>query len=447
MPSRFRVILLVLAALFLIGLSALRAQTVNRAGLVIRFGDGTVKAACVEFSERDITGSELLRRSGLRVIIDPQSGFGDAICKIGPDGCNFPQEDCFCQCQGLDCTYWAYYHLQENAWVFSDVGASNWTVTNGMVDGWAWSPGQPDQPAQIEPPLLTFEQICAAPAATDTPTTAPTSTSTPTSTHTPTAGPSATTTPTHTITPTRTPTRTLTPSTPTPTRTRTPTRTPTPFKTSTPIPTSTPRPTSTRIPTQTPTPAPLGPKITRFIVSPTSIIAGQCATLSWSTTGAEQVFLQVNAEPEQAVSAKSALQVCPLKDATYRLRAVSGSQSATGSISLLVEEAALIQTSTPTAAPDAPPSSPSPPTLTPPTPQLTPSPTVQIILVTAAPGATATPANVAQPVPVITPVVVSDVSTSMADRILLLGVFSLILALVAGAGLWAYMRQDDGNED
>ena len=68
--------LLLSALCFLAGASAARAQGGDhRAGLVIRFGDGSVQTQCVSFGESSITGEELLQRSGLPRSHEPQPRF------------------------------------------------------------------------------------------------------------------------------------------------------------------------------------------------------------------------------------------------------------------------------------------------------------------------------------------------------------------------------------
>ena len=98
----------------------------------------------------------------------------------------FPSTTASAQCATpTECRYWAYHHLQNGEWVYSDVGASSWQVSNGTVDGWGWGLGVINS-SGTQPPEYTFAQICAAelqPAATPTPTLTPTST--PTSTNPP----------------------------------------------------------------------------------------------------------------------------------------------------------------------------------------------------------------------------------------------------------------------
>ncbi len=243
MPRRLLFLLAGLVLLIALSGRTGAAQGPNKAGLVLQFGNGEAVGVCVSFDEQSISGYELLRRSGMNVTIDGDPRFGAAVCKIGDafrqDGCNFPADDCFCQCTSPgNCRYWAYHHLQNGAWVYADAGASGWQIRNGMVDGWGFGLGAINT-SGVQPPVLSFEQICF-PNGTSTPTITPipASTATPTPTTLPSATPSPTATVTGSITftPTPTPTGSLT-ATPTPSFTPTFlfTLTPTPLQTPTPI--------------------------------------------------------------------------------------------------------------------------------------------------------------------------------------------------------------------
>lgn len=134
------------------------AQEENQAGLVITLEDGSVLTRCVNFVEPEITGLELLGRAEVDLVTSIEFR-GATVCSLGGQGC--PAENCFCQCQGNDCVYWSYWHLQEEGWKYSVAGASVSTVTDGDVDGWTFGPGTPqDAP---EPPALTLADICTAP--------------------------------------------------------------------------------------------------------------------------------------------------------------------------------------------------------------------------------------------------------------------------------------------
>jgi hypothetical protein len=150
------------------------AQGGDKVGLVVKFGDGSVFTDCIGYTGPGMTGEDVLDASGLPVVKDTSYGLGAAICKIWQDGCDYPGEHCFCQCEGADCEYWAYYHLDQQAgeWVYSGMGASWNTVQAGDVEGWAWGNGEVGDSA-VAPPLMTFEELCAPPTATPTKTPRP----------------------------------------------------------------------------------------------------------------------------------------------------------------------------------------------------------------------------------------------------------------------------------
>jgi hypothetical protein len=145
--------------LFLALASTLPANVVaqgapHRAGLVVRFGDGSVITRCVTFSEPSITGIELLTRAGLSIRVDTGSSIGAGVCKIERQGCD-QGASCFCQCEGSTCAYWQYFHLQNGAWKYSNLGAAVYQAGDGAVDGWAWG-------NNVAPPTMSLDQICVA---------------------------------------------------------------------------------------------------------------------------------------------------------------------------------------------------------------------------------------------------------------------------------------------
>jgi len=214
--------------LFLIGLAvspAVAQVRDNQAGLVVVHSDGRVLTRCVSFSEEQITGLTLLQRSGLS-FASASGPLGNTVCALDGEGC--PASDCFCECKGTPCVYWAYFlGSPEGGWVYANVGASMRQVHDGDVDAWVWGDGR-----QLPPPM-SFEAICggASPApvnaqVTPEPTvTKPSPTSMPTPTYSPTP------TPTRPPVPTPNPTSTLVPSPTTPVPLFTVTQTPSPSPT------------------------------------------------------------------------------------------------------------------------------------------------------------------------------------------------------------------------
>lgn len=171
-PARPEPWLLLLAvALFLAGRAELaRAGEPNRAALAVVFEDGTRLTRCIEFEGDEITGSEMLARSGLATILDSTHGGGITVCQIEGTGCSYPVDPCFCRCMGNGpCRYWNYYYRQpgQAEWVYSPLGALIHKSAPGSVEAWVWGDGHtpPDS-------ALTFESICA-PSPTPSPTSAP----------------------------------------------------------------------------------------------------------------------------------------------------------------------------------------------------------------------------------------------------------------------------------
>lgn len=202
-----------------------RAQELNRAGLVVQLGDGIQITRCIEFTEPQISGYEVLLRSGLALEILVEGGMGGFVCGIQGEGCS--SDNCMCD---YPPNYWSYWHL-DGDWVYSQMGFGGYFVSNGDVEGWSWGAGEPPQG-------ISFDQICT-PLAADTPT--PTASWTPSPTPEPTVTPEPAATLTHSPTP------------PPPTRTPLPTPTRSPADTA--VPTDTAPLTSPSVPASTPTAA------------------------------------------------------------------------------------------------------------------------------------------------------------------------------------------------
>ena len=124
----------------------LAAQRPNGAGLVIRHGDGRVLVHYVEFTEPEITGLELLMRSGASLTLANFGGLGTAVCAIDGEGC--PAENCFCRSYASPAFYWHYYGLEpDGSWALQQVGPSSRRVRDGDVDGWSWTSGESGLPS------------------------------------------------------------------------------------------------------------------------------------------------------------------------------------------------------------------------------------------------------------------------------------------------------------
>jgi hypothetical protein len=151
--------ILTLVALGLLAYAPSGASDENRVALVVDFGD-EVATRCVSFAEEEITGYQVLERSGLPIETDFQAG-GAAVCRIDDTGC--PSDDCFCSCRGGgDCVYWSYWHLVAGAWQYSMGGSGQYMVSDGAVEGWVWGLGSVIQASP--PPLVSFTEVCTDPA-------------------------------------------------------------------------------------------------------------------------------------------------------------------------------------------------------------------------------------------------------------------------------------------
>jgi hypothetical protein len=152
--------LILMAAL--LGPSLAWAGEPNRAGLVVQFADEQTEKICVEFEGEEITGADLLIRSGLDAVVDPSSGLGIIVCRIEGQGCDYPAEACFCQCSGSGpCAYWNYFYREpgQDSWTYAALGALRHQVRPGAVDAWVWGDGTTLPSAD-----LTFETVCPSPA-------------------------------------------------------------------------------------------------------------------------------------------------------------------------------------------------------------------------------------------------------------------------------------------
>lgn len=175
--SGLKVLLVALLILIsLTGGAAQQARAAGTVGVVVRHGDGRILYGYVPLTSDRLTGAEALQKSGLALNVAVGGSFGTAVCTIDGEGCQSPQEDCFCKSYGSPSFYWHYYlHNQDGSWGTSSLGAGNRLLHDGDVDGWSWTSGDSELPS------VTLAQIAAAvqptvapPATTDAPTAAPT---------------------------------------------------------------------------------------------------------------------------------------------------------------------------------------------------------------------------------------------------------------------------------
>jgi hypothetical protein len=274
-------------------------DSANQAGLVILHGDGRVVTACVTFTEPQISGLQLLERAGLDINIEANST-GGAVCRINGEGCGFPQQSCFCRCEGPSCTYWSYWRSGEMGWQYSNLGAGSSEVRPGQVDGWVWGPGTVDSAGK--PPVLTLADVCRSASATSTPA--------------PTAAPS--------VTP---------PAIPSPTATVVQDAAATPPSTATAAPTLA----GTPLPVAVVLPAPGPPRIEWFAADRADLALGEAATLRWRVVDAASVTLLAGGQAA-AVDAVGSTVFAPPVSVELRLEARNNSGVSSSVVQLVVRQ-------------------------------------------------------------------------------------------------------------
>jgi hypothetical protein len=115
----------------------------------VRHGDGGITYALVAFPEVEISGMELLRRSGISLITVNFGGLGEAVCTLEGEGCGVG--DCrkrVCQTGDPNSPFWQYFRqASPGEWVALPLGVSSSKVHDGDVDGWSWTPHDANLPA------------------------------------------------------------------------------------------------------------------------------------------------------------------------------------------------------------------------------------------------------------------------------------------------------------
>ncbi len=92
----------------------------NQAGLVIDPGDQPWQTSCVSFTSDNLTGADLLERSGFDYQSD--SGFVTSIINItNLDG---------------ETNYWSYWRWDGREWIFNNSGAADTDVPAGVIQAW-----------------------------------------------------------------------------------------------------------------------------------------------------------------------------------------------------------------------------------------------------------------------------------------------------------------------
>ena len=140
-----------LAGVLLAPAPTLADDGLNHAGLIVRDAEGRLTYAWVPFAEEEITGIEVLRRSGIPIVTVGFGALGEGVCAIGGQGCGVAEcRRNVCQVSTANAPYWQYFK-QDRAdpaiWTWLPLGASSSKVEDGDVFGWSWTARDPALPA------------------------------------------------------------------------------------------------------------------------------------------------------------------------------------------------------------------------------------------------------------------------------------------------------------
>lgn len=151
-PRFLRVFTLALLTLLVVAGGVLAQTATKEVALVIALPTAThLEIVTVP---ADATTADVLSAASIPVGM-AQFPWGAAVCNI--DGVGNPVDDCF----GDPAHFWAYFHLEGNAWASSMVGVSDFVPAAASVEGFAWSGFDENFNPTVQPPVLTFAEIAA----------------------------------------------------------------------------------------------------------------------------------------------------------------------------------------------------------------------------------------------------------------------------------------------
>jgi hypothetical protein len=127
---------------------------IHHAALVIEHASGSVITRCVAFAEDQITGLQVVERSGVQHEEQSFGSIGAAMCQLDAEPSTVPPG-----CFGSG-PYWQYFHRQGGGWQTSAFGASSSVLRDGDMDGWHYAAGANQAPGNV-----AFASVCGAPAA------------------------------------------------------------------------------------------------------------------------------------------------------------------------------------------------------------------------------------------------------------------------------------------
>src|SRR5829696_308184 len=140
-----------LAGVLLAPAPTLADDELHHAGLIVRDAESRMTYAWVPFMEEEITGIELLQRSGIPVVTVGFGALGEGVCSIGGQGCGVAEcRRNVCQVSSANAPYWQYFRqdpVDPAVWTWLPLGASSTDVEDGDIFGWSWTARDPGLPA------------------------------------------------------------------------------------------------------------------------------------------------------------------------------------------------------------------------------------------------------------------------------------------------------------
>ncbi len=153
-----------------LGAQPAAAATTTCVGVVVDYGEakpgGGANSFCARLSA-GATGADVLAARA-RALGRPQPTYRSdgLLCTI--DG--YPNDGSCAQTEpGGGYRYWSYWHrfAGTSTWAYSQSGASGFTVSDGLLEGWAYQNGGAERGRQ--PPAVSYSTVCRPAAASPSP--------------------------------------------------------------------------------------------------------------------------------------------------------------------------------------------------------------------------------------------------------------------------------------
>jgi hypothetical protein len=152
------------------------AAGAHHVAVVVDHGSGAVRTSCVAFDEVQLTGDQVMARSGMEYATTTYGGLGKAVCQVDNEPASYPPS-----CWTSTSPYWAMYVSRSGGtWGISSTGVTGQQFRDGDALGWHYVPqsgaggGPPPSPAGVctsggPVPAPTTSSIATPPVAANPP--------------------------------------------------------------------------------------------------------------------------------------------------------------------------------------------------------------------------------------------------------------------------------------